>query len=523
MVGVPGRSKGCQTCRKRRVKCDEGKPVCNRCTRAGFECLGYERERIWRNTSTVPCLDSEMSSSQAHDVAIATPQQAIQIGRVRSPTPPPELSLVAFRDNIYLSLMFSNHVWRASAALWLEDAATGKLGRLSMDSAYALSQANFGRVNRQHDIEIAGTALYGQCLKTLAGRLANIDQDGQALLVPILLLLMHAASQADQTGAVFHLRGIARLLHVCGPEAFQEQPLLSAFEGARAIQMIAALFGRQRLFLESDQWRTVSWLLHPACKTPQSELMDILVLVPGILQDYASLESSDFISQVQLQELQARVETQLILLYQWRWQWQTRSAHEVGADTTFPQSYPTATEPTLRLRFRRFVVASELMLYNATLMWLTALLFKINPNSGSNAIQTCATTAMPAPELVASTSFYPLWLPGGTFSLREPALEICRTFEWVARHHNSSREPTYLYLFPVGMAMTALQDDAEALAWIKALLHTSPATASYALGANQAGFGFYLSREAFATPGIIQVQGDLFTTPDIELFSAMSI
>lgn len=265
------------------------------------------------------------------------------------------------------------------------------------------------------------------------------------------------------------------------------------------------------------------WLQHPDFKTPQSELLDILIVVPGILQDFASLESSSFIDAAHLQEIQARVETQLILLYQWRWQWQFRSAREVGADVDFFQSYPSATQPTLRLRFRRFVVASELMLYNATLMWLVAMLFKLNPVSAGNTIQACATTAMPQSDTVASTSFYPLWPPGGTYSLREPALEICRTFEWVARHHDSSREPTYLYLFPVGMAMTALQDDAGAMVWIKALLQASPATASYASGANQAGFGFYLSREAFAEPGIVQVQGDLFTAPDIELFSQLRI
>lgn len=284
------------------------------------------------------------------------------------------------------------------------------------------------------------------------------------------------------------------------------------------MQIIAALFGRQRLFLDSEQWRTVPWLRHPNLKTPQSQLLDILVFVPGILHDHAALQSSDFISQVQLQELQARVEAQLILLFQWRWQWQVQSAHGIGADFDFQSSFEAATEPTLRLRFRHFVIASELMLYNATLMWLMALLYKVNPLGGTNAIQGCAAIATPLPETVAARSFYPLWPPGGTFSLREPALEICRAFEWVARHHTSSREPTYLYLFPVGMAMTALQDDTEAMAWIKALLHASPATASYALGGNQAGFGFYLSREAFAEPGIVQVPGDLFTAPDIELF-----
>ncbi|KAG8717645.1 hypothetical protein FRC08_007042 [Ceratobasidium sp. 394] len=38
----PIRSKtGCLTCKTRKKKCDEVKPLCNRCARAGIECLGY--------------------------------------------------------------------------------------------------------------------------------------------------------------------------------------------------------------------------------------------------------------------------------------------------------------------------------------------------------------------------------------------------------------------------------------------------------------------------------------------------
>ncbi|KAL5341377.1 hypothetical protein BJX70DRAFT_405965 [Aspergillus crustosus] len=42
MVGVP-RSTGCRTCVKRRVKCDETRPTCQRCIKIGVECLGYHR------------------------------------------------------------------------------------------------------------------------------------------------------------------------------------------------------------------------------------------------------------------------------------------------------------------------------------------------------------------------------------------------------------------------------------------------------------------------------------------------
>lgn len=149
--------------------------------------------------------------------------------------------------------MFSNFVWRSYGAPWLDQAAQGKLGDLALDATKALAQANFGRMNHKADIELEGVVQYGKCLGTLAadlGKCMSMVQRVQELLVPILVLLMHAvslrhavcerrangekASHADRTGAMFHLKGIARLLYICGPEAFQQQPYLNAFEAARA-------------------------------------------------------------------------------------------------------------------------------------------------------------------------------------------------------------------------------------------------------------------------------------------------
>ncbi|KAL5351906.1 hypothetical protein ACLOAV_003768 [Pseudogymnoascus australis] len=39
-----GRSHGCHTCKKRRVKCDEGTPLCQRCLSGGHECQGYQQK-----------------------------------------------------------------------------------------------------------------------------------------------------------------------------------------------------------------------------------------------------------------------------------------------------------------------------------------------------------------------------------------------------------------------------------------------------------------------------------------------
>lgn len=49
------------------------------------------------------------------------------------------------------------------------------------------------------------------------------------------------SSNADRAGSMFHLKGIAHLLNICGPEAFQQQPLMNAFESARATLVINSI------------------------------------------------------------------------------------------------------------------------------------------------------------------------------------------------------------------------------------------------------------------------------------------
>lgn len=40
-------TKGCYTCRRRRITCDNGLPTCRKCRDAGKECLGYQKPLVW--------------------------------------------------------------------------------------------------------------------------------------------------------------------------------------------------------------------------------------------------------------------------------------------------------------------------------------------------------------------------------------------------------------------------------------------------------------------------------------------
>src|SRR5271170_2072046 len=53
MVNTGRPSRGCHSCRKRRVKCDEGRPACQNCQRLTIRCPGYreDAELTFRNAT----------------------------------------------------------------------------------------------------------------------------------------------------------------------------------------------------------------------------------------------------------------------------------------------------------------------------------------------------------------------------------------------------------------------------------------------------------------------------------------
>ncbi|KAK7430698.1 hypothetical protein QQZ08_002742 [Neonectria magnoliae] len=323
---------------------------------------------------------------------------------------------------------------------------------------------------------------------------------------------------------MFHLKGIARLLYICGPEAFQQQPYLNAFEAARSTLLIAGFVSKQHLFFDDERWRTVPWALNPAYKTAQSELLDMLVIIPGILHDHATLDGPALVAPCSYEKILERAEKLLLTLFQWRWRWQANSGDQVSVDISMtwqPNGSAAAVLGSIgtplhldRLRFGRFVAAIEIMLYNATLMWLLALLWKTDPLGAGIRIEACATGAVPSNEEARYASFEPLRSPGASLTVRDPAMEVCRAFEWVTRHHSRNKDASFLYLFPVGMAMSVLEKEPEEMAWAQALLDKSPITANYSQGKNPAGFGFYVTRQALH-PEEVQATQKLFSVPDL--------
>lgn len=188
-------SKGCWTCKRRKVKCDETHPKCTRCIVAGVQCAGFaprlrfihEEQRIRRHIAT--------TQAQSHEFATRTSNHhlAFHSSRIRPPAlvvPATLLSntlpLTAFKDDIFISfLVFKFFEADTPRPLYaLEQSSCGlprewthelvqtsqKLRPKSWD---ALAAIVFGQANRSVDVIKSAVGLYWQALSELRIQLSD--------------------------------------------------------------------------------------------------------------------------------------------------------------------------------------------------------------------------------------------------------------------------------------------------------------------------------------------------------------
>ncbi|ORY66202.1 uncharacterized protein BCR38DRAFT_473486 [Pseudomassariella vexata] len=99
-MGRPPTSGYCDTCRKRRIKCDRTRPSCQRCFKAGYVCEGYNQPLRIQNH----VIGTDAGGSQRLVRATGSTSTLKQ-------GPPSELSLIAFQEQMAFSHFFSTYRW----------------------------------------------------------------------------------------------------------------------------------------------------------------------------------------------------------------------------------------------------------------------------------------------------------------------------------------------------------------------------------------------------------------------------
>ncbi|KAI0402780.1 hypothetical protein F4802DRAFT_599739 [Xylaria palmicola] len=332
MVGVPGRSKGCSTCRKRKKGCDKTRPVCTNCSNAGLQCGGYERERVFLN-------HTQGTKSKAVHVVYRKGYQHTSFGGATDIAPDiaPDIALahslaqtasIEGYVSIFLTKYFpggrtmipgrlgSSRNWIEIAhGLYTSDEATrfallslglfavGESQHATQSYCFALHKLQRALDNprqARNDSTLAACQLLSLLEVSLLAHAANpghfsvIASQLPALTIMAHRQIFHGAEEnvlSQECKWRSHVSGLLALIRTRSPQAYQSGVSHQLFANGRYALLIASITHRQRFPLNSPEWKTIPW--EKQSKSSMDKLYDIMADLCEILADTDEMRYCD--------------------------------------------------------------------------------------------------------------------------------------------------------------------------------------------------------------------------------------
>ncbi|KAJ5370292.1 uncharacterized protein N7496_006384, partial [Penicillium cataractarum] len=482
MVGIGGRSKGCKTCRRRRVKCDEAKPTCERCQKLSLKCEGYVqfpefvdmtvqftgKKSAKQKPVENDVLSSSTSASTATHGSTASPRpesSVIELPLTSIPVNPKWNEQSMFTSHLVRKL-FTWHDDKTSprASSWIEllFQRTEDEAALSFTSVSALATTYFAKVNRNGDLMRKGAGFYSRALRTLRSNLedSTLALEDDLVVAVICMAIYEMITFTQPTGWLHHYKGLARLTAMRGPHRHQSGVASAILPTLRSCIAAGYLVERKRCFLESPEWKTIPWAkrgLHT--KTPSEELQDLLCDLPGYLEDIDKIftwNPKKSGKEELAKDLCSRVLTTLEALYAWRWDWEQKFPNSTylisprDLDVSSIRLPPSPFESIIW--FTSPHRAAELMTYNAIRLITTRTLEMFGID-------------MPSSDIFISDPLLPM---EGT--RHDVAVEICRMTEYHL-HAFSQSSGAFMLIFPLNVAHLHLNEDKGRIKpWLEAVM-----------------------------------------------------
>ncbi|KAK5800562.1 hypothetical protein VI817_002774 [Penicillium citrinum] len=220
MVGVP-KSKGCQTCIQRRVKCDLLRPECTQCQRYGVDCPGYTRSHKFmdegeklhqrfgkkRNrTKTLPSTSIDERIVPSLTARSMDKQQPVIFG---------SFVLSAF------TRWFGLNKYRVHVP-WTQYVAQNIGQSPAFDAAvYCVNSMHMGHVHTDTKLQRSSREVYSKALRLFGTRICDPSamKSAESVSITIVLSLFEAYSRTNTDSWARHAAGTALLMAHRGPAA----------------------------------------------------------------------------------------------------------------------------------------------------------------------------------------------------------------------------------------------------------------------------------------------------------------
>ncbi|KAI0424267.1 hypothetical protein F5Y09DRAFT_146763 [Xylaria sp. FL1042] len=292
MVGVPGKYKGCNTCRIRRVKCDNTKPLCKKCTDYGRECGGYERETVFIvGTQDEKGRVGSHPPRNVQQTRTAQSESSTQHG-ARIDFVPIEPLQPAWHETVALESGPNSHIVRIVAQHADLDSAIKHSSSPPQTHGVSLSLLGTQPLDVTPTFREENFSLKSFCLVSLPE--AGDDSTGGAEGICLFLYQQNSSTMYHKESPWGSASTLADTVRELGPAAYQAFPAHHFFARVyRPSAVWAALLNRQPTFLCNPEWTVVPWEHYP--RTPLDDLLDVVVLLPSIYSraDHITLLEAD--------------------------------------------------------------------------------------------------------------------------------------------------------------------------------------------------------------------------------------
>lgn len=324
-----------------------------------------------------------------------------------STSPPPDLSLEGFVDEIAFSYFFHAYGWINMHSIMLQDSRVrGTLIEgMGHDSLRALAYGVMGKDQHIRSLQSKGARLYGIALGKLRKKMSSPNKDELAALIKPIAIMGSYLITVENDLRFTHHRGMSRILEYCGPEYFQSPNLLPVFDSCRLTMISNSMVRRTPTFLSEEKWKTVPWAKAPHLKSWSSRLLDIMADIPelisgvlGVMGARIMWQNSNFAPEYaedpnEVPRLQGMVNNLKQDLAQWLEEWTAanplaskvmgwafdRAVHDEyrpgfegysGPDVyDYSVLLPPSPPPFLESNEGTFTLMQELSLYTTVLIW----------------------------------------------------------------------------------------------------------------------------------------------------------
>ncbi|KAK4118201.1 hypothetical protein N657DRAFT_606561 [Parathielavia appendiculata] len=370
----------CQTCRKRRIKCDcylidkhadKTRPRCGQCSASGHRCGGY------RLPLRMEVYGVHSDNNGAQKLVRLSTASLKRLTPSSGPTVEIRLNYPYSREELSPAYFFTTYNWAPFFRPLLLSATNGDFPEINKVCLQAISYGYAGLSLGDGTLQNKGRLLYGRVLSEVRSLLQQPVKPLLARLgFTMIMMGIYEFTVNKLCGqAPPHHVGLMQILHHCGSETFREQPLLEVYRSCRAMLICQALGRQSRCFLEDIPWKTVPWRHAP--RTFEDCLMDIMVHLPGIAETLAVPQNRA--------SCLDKIKTLSVALQDWRWAWHAANSASVrqvrhaasldDADSHLRPDTPILVRHMLQtsLEFDTPRQALDILYYNVALIYLMQL------------------------------------------------------------------------------------------------------------------------------------------------------